>query len=80
MTLSLSGGDLRNQREQAGLDVREVADLTGLPAAFIELLESGKHSAPTYAYRVKKAIATFATEGDASVDQKRGHDDPSPES
>ena len=57
MTLSLSGVDLRQQREAAGLEVREVADLTGLPAAFIELLEAVKHSAPSYLYRVSKAIA-----------------------
>ena len=57
MTITTSGANLREQRETAGLDVQEVAELTGLPAAFIELLESGKYSAPSYMYRVSKAIA-----------------------
>ena len=57
MTITTSSTKLRAQREAVGLDVQEVAELTGLPAAFIELLESGKHSAPSYMYRVSKAIA-----------------------
>ena len=55
-SLALTGANLQAQREAAGLDVQEVAELTGLPVAFIELLESGKHSAPSYIYRVSKAI------------------------
>lgn len=57
MTVALTGVDLHEQRETAGLDIQAIAELTGLPAAFIELLESGKHSAPSYIYRVSKAIA-----------------------
>lgn len=57
MTVALTGVDLREKREIACLDIQAVAELTGLPVAFIELLESGKHNAPSYAYRVTKAIA-----------------------
>ncbi|WP_200329619.1 RodZ family helix-turn-helix domain-containing protein [Leucobacter sp. L43] len=57
MTITTFSTNLREQREIADLDIQEVAELTGLPAAFIELLESGKHSAPSYMYRVSKAIA-----------------------
>ena len=56
MTLALTGANLREQREAAGLDIQAVAELTGLPVAFIELLESGKHNAASYIYRVSKAL------------------------
>lgn len=63
MTTPINGPELREQRETAGLDVQEVAVLTGLPAAFIELLESGRHNSPQYIHRVAKAIAARTQEG-----------------
>lgn len=57
MTTPVNGPELREQREIAGLDIQEVAELTGLPVAFIELLESGRRNAASYMYRVSKAIA-----------------------
>ena len=70
MTVALTGVDLREKRETAGLDVQEVAELTGLPGAFIELLESGKHSAPGYLYRVSKAIAEYRRSHGQTDDQR----------
>ncbi|MGW9020183.1 helix-turn-helix domain-containing protein [Leucobacter chromiiresistens] len=72
MTVLTTGSELQQQREQVGLDVREVADLTGLPAAFIELLESGRHSSPTYTHRISQAIATLTKQATASGNGKRG--------
>ena len=63
MTITTSGANLREHRETAGLDVQEVAELTGLPVAFIELLESERHSSPSYVHRVSKAIAARTQEG-----------------
>lgn len=62
MSAIITGTALRQQREAAGLDTRDVADLTGLPEPFIQLLESESRNAPQYLYRASAAIAAHATE------------------
>ena len=63
MSTIITGPDLRAQRQAAGLGVQAVAELTGLPVAFIELLESGRRNSPQYIHRASKAIAARTQEG-----------------
>ncbi|WP_053387822.1 helix-turn-helix domain-containing protein [Leucobacter japonicus] len=62
MSSIITGTALRQQREAAGLDTREVAELTGLPEPFIQLLESERRSAPQYIHRAAAAIAAHVSE------------------